>query len=377
MAFALTGAAVFDGDAIRSGLAVVIGAGRIVTLIAESAIEAGVEIRRLAGGLLAPGFIDVQVNGGGGALLNDQPSVAVVRRIAAAHRAFGTTGLLPTVMTDDRKVTAEAIAAVRAARAEPVPGVLGIHVEGPFIDPLRKGAHDQRFIRVMTESDVAALAAADCGIVMLTAAPNRVTPQMIRQLTAAGILVSLGHAEATASEAEAAIAAGASAFTHLYNAMSPLAAREAGMTGAALAAYDCYVSVIADGHHVSATSLKAALAAKGADRVMLISDAMPSAAGGPSNFKLQGRPVTLANGRLQLADGTLAGSNLTMDAALRHCVREIGVPLEAALQMASRTPADFLGLSHAYGRIAPGYQASLVHLSDDLLVRQTWIDGED
>ena len=149
MAFALTGAAVFDGDAIRSGLAVVIGAGRIVTLIAESAIEAGVEIRRLAGGLLAPGFIDVQVNGGGGALLNDQPSVAVVRRIAAAHRAFGTTGLLPTVMTDDRKVTAEAIAAVRAARAEPVPGVLGIHVEGPFIDPLRKGAHDQRFIRVM------------------------------------------------------------------------------------------------------------------------------------------------------------------------------------------------------------------------------------
>jgi N-acetylglucosamine-6-phosphate deacetylase len=376
MAFALTGARVFDGDKIHDGLAAIVEGSRIKDVVTAGRIAAGVERRELSGGLLAPGFIDVQVNGGGGALLNDNPSAGAVERIAESHRKFGTTGLLPTVITDAPEITEQAIAAVRQARAAGVPGVLGIHIEGPFLDPARKGAHDARFIRPMTEADAARLVLADCGVVMLTLAPNKVTPELIGKLTAAGILVSLGHSEATAAEAQAALAAGARSFTHLFNAMSQMTGREPGMVGAALADAQSYCGLIADGHHVHDAAIKVALAAKPRDRMILVSDAMPTAAGGPDRFELQGRTVTRRNGRLQLEDGTLAGSNLTMDEAVRYCVQRLDVPLEDGLRMASRNPAAFLKLDRELGRIAPGYLASLVHLSDDLQVLQTWIDGK-
>jgi N-acetylglucosamine-6-phosphate deacetylase len=373
MSFALAGARVFDGAALRDGLAVVIDGERIVAVIPETDC-AGIETRHLGGGLLAPGFIDVQVNGGGGALLNDDPSADTVRRIAQAHRRHGVTGLLPTVITDAQAVIAGAIVAVRLAKH--APGILGIHVEGPFLDPVRKGAHAARFIRAMTERDIDTLAAHDCGTLMLTLAPNRVPPAFIRTLTNAGIRVSLGHSDATAAEALAALGAGATAFTHLFNAMSQMTGREPGMVGAAFASRASFCGLIADGFHVEDTAMKAAIAAKGADRIMLISDAMPSAADGPDEFLLQGRVVRRVAGRLTLEDGTLAGSDTTMDAALRHCVNRLGVPLEAALTMASATPAAFLGRSHDLGRVAPGCLASLVHLGDDLSVRSTWINGQ-
>jgi len=376
MAFALTGARVFDGDKIRDGFAVIVEGSRIKDVVDAGRIAAGVTRRELSGGLLTPGFIDVQVNGGGGALLNDNPSVETVKRIAASHRKFGTTGLLPTVITDAPEITEQAIAAVRQARAARVPGVLGIHIEGPFLDPARKGAHDARFIRAMNEADAARLVLADCGVVMLTLAPNKVTPELIGKLVAAGILVSLGHSEATAAEAQAALAAGARSFTHLFNAMSQMTGREPGMVGAALADAQSYCGLIADGHHVHDAAIKVALAAKPHDRIVLVSDAMPAAAGGPDRFLLQGRAVTRRNGRLQLEDGTLAGSNLTMDEAVRYCTQRLGVSLEDALRMASLNPASFLKRNHELGRIVPGYLASLVHLSDDLQVLQTWIDGK-
>jgi len=376
MAFALTGARIFDGDKIRDGFAAIVEGSRIADVVDAGRIAAGVERRDLSGGLLAPGFIDVQVNGGGGALLNDNPSVETVERIAESHRKFGTTGLLPTVITDAPEITEQAVAAVRQARAAEVPGVLGIHIEGPFLDPARKGAHEARFIRVMIEADVAKLILADCGTMMLTLAPNRVTPELIGMLAAAGILVSLGHSDATAAEAQAALAAGARSFTHLFNAMSQMTGREPGMVGAALADIQSYCGLIADGHHVHDAAIKVALAAKRHDRIVLVSDAMPAAAGGPDRFLLQGRAVTRWNGRLQLEDGTLAGSNLTMDEAVRYCVQRLDVRLEDGLRMASRNPAAFLKLDRELGRIAPGYLASLVHLSDDLQVLQTWIDGK-
>lgn len=376
MGFALTGARVFDGDAIQGGLAVIVGGARILDVVPEGEVAAGIEKRRLRGGLLAPGFIDVQVNGGGGALLNDAPSSDCVRRIAESHRSFGTTGTLPTVITDAPDVLARAIAAVKAARDDELPGVLGVHIEGPFLDVARKGAHDPRFIREMTEADVEQIASADCGTVMLTLAPNRVRPELVRRLAERGVLVSLGHAEASHAESQAALDAGARAFTHLFNAMSQMNGREPGMVGAALANRGSYCGLIADGHHVHEAAMKAALAAKPKDRMMLISDAMPSAAGGPDSFALQGRVVRRENGRLQLEDGTLAGSDLTMDEAVRHCVEKLGVPLEDALRMASLNPASFIRRDHELGRIAPRYLASLVHLDDDLRVLEAWIDGK-
>lgn len=371
----LTGCRIFTGSAMLENHAVVVRGPLIAAVLPRAELPAAVEVTDLGGGLLAPGFIDVQVNGGGGALLNDQPTVAGVRIIAESHRRFGTVGLLPTVITDTPEIMHRAIAAVREARAAGCNSVLGIHVEGPFLDPQRKGAHDAALIRPMTDADVTVLAGADCGKLMLTVAPNKVSPERIRQLTAAGILVSLGHAEASFAEAGAALAAGASAFTHLFNAMSQLSGREPGMVGAALADRHSFIGIIADGHHVHDTALQLALAATVAERFMLVTDAMPTAAGGPDRFTLQGREVRLLGDRLQLADGTLAGSNLTMDAAVRYCVEKLDVPLPRALAMASHHPARFLGLEAKLGRIGPVALASLVHLDDRLHVQRTWVEG--
>ena len=376
MAIALTGARIFTGEDFLDGHAVVVDASRIVDVLPETKTGAA-QRRDLGGGLLAPGFIDVQVNGGGGALLNDNPSVDTVRTIATAHRRFGTVGMLPTVITDAPQVIARAVTSVARAMAEGVPGVLGIHIEGPFLDAARKGAHAARFIREMEEADADAIAgfAMYCPV-MLTLAPNRVSPALVQRLTQAGVLVSLGHSDASYAEARQALDAGARSITHLYNAMSQMTGREPGMVGAALADQESYVGIIADGHHVHDAALKVAFAARPSSRMMLITDAMPTAAGGPDSFELQGRVVTRHDGRLSLADGTLAGSDLTMDAAVRHCVKVLGLELAAVLRMASLNPASFLRCEHERGRIAPGYLASMVLLGEDLAVKQTWIDGQ-
>lgn len=375
MSLALTGARIFDGTSFMDGHAVIIEGPRIAAVVPRREAAAASRVVDLGGGMLAPGFIDVQVNGGAGALLNDTPDVETVRRIASGHRQFGTVGLLPTVITDAPHVLVDAISAVRAARLAGVPGVLGIHIEGPFLDIQRKGAHAARFIREMTDADVDTIAAADCGAVMLTLAPNRVAPERIRRLADRGVLVSLGHAEASFAEAYRALDAGARSFTHLFNAMSQMNGREPGMVGAALSDRDSFIGLIADGHHVHDAALQVALAAKPRDRIMLVTDAMPPAAGGPDRYDLQGRTVTRVDGTLRLDDGTLAGSNLTMDAAVRFCIDRLGVNTGDALRMASLNPARFLRRDNDLGRIAPGFLASFVHLGDDLNVLNTWIEG--
>jgi N-acetylglucosamine-6-phosphate deacetylase len=373
---ALSGARIFDGETTRERHSVIIAEGRIDALVGAAEVDHSLECRDLGGGLLAPGFIDAQVNGGGGVLFNCDPSVDGLRQIAEAHRRFGTTGLLPTIISDTPEVMRGAADAVAAARRANVPGILGIHFEGPFIDERRRGAHPEGLIRPMTADDLVFFRDLDCGRVLVTLAPSRVPPAFVRELTACGAIVSLGHAEATADEATAALEAGATGFTHLFNAMSPLGHRAPGMVGAALAFRESFCGIIADGHHVDPIALKVAIAAKPKGRIFLVSDAMPSAAGGPDRFSLHGREVRLESGRLTLSDGTLAGSNITMDAAIRYCCRELGTPLGEALRMASLYPARFLELDHERGRIAPGYRADLVHLSDMYEVRETWIGGE-
>ncbi len=369
----LSGARIFDGENFLLDHAVVVEGERIAAIVPYAERPQGAA-RDLAGGLLAPGYIDVQVNGGGGVLFNEDPTPEAIARIAAAHRKHGTVGLLPTLVTDAPQVMTAAIAATREARRR-TPATLGLHLEGPFLDPRRRGAHELKYIRDLAPGDVETIVDADCGAVMVTLAPNRVGAASIAELARRGVLVSLGHSEASYEEARAAIQAGARAFTHLFNAMSASVGREPGMVGAALDLADAFVGIIADGHHVHEANLRIALAAKRHDRFMLISDAMPPTAGGPDHFDLQGRRVTRANGCLRLDDGTLAGSVLTMDEAVRYVVNVVGVDLGDALAMASRVPATFLRRDNELGRIAPGHLASLVHLDDELRVLETWIEG--
>ena len=369
----LSGARIFDGENFLLDHAVVVEGERIAAIVPYAERPQGAA-RDLAGGLLAPGYIDVQVNGGGGVLFNEDPTPEAIARIAAAHRKHGTVGLLPTLVSDAPQVMTAAIAATREARRR-TPATLGLHLEGPFLDPRRRGAHELKYIRDLAPGDVETIVDADCGAVMVTLAPNRVGAASIAELARRGVLVSLGHSEASYEEARAAIQAGARAFTHLFNAMSASVGREPGMVGAALDLADAFVGIIADGHHVHEANLRIALAAKRHDRFMLISDAMPPTAGGPDHFDLQGRRVTRVNGCLRLDDGTLAGSVLTMDEAVRYVVNVVGVDLGDALAMASRVPATFLRRDNELGRIAPGHLASLVHLDDELRVLETWIEG--
>jgi len=369
----LSGARIFDGERFLDDHALVVEGKRIAAIVPYSERPQGAA-RDLAGGLLAPGYVDVQVNGGGGVLFNADPTPEGIARIAAAHRNHGTVGLLPTLVTDTPQVMAAAIAATREARLR-TPATLGIHLEGPFLDPRRKGAHELNYIRDLAPDDVEMIAAADCGAVMVTLAPNRVAAESIAELARRGVLVSLGHSEASYEQARAAVHAGARAFTHLFNAMSAPVGREPGMVGAALDLADTFIGIIADGHHVHRANLRIAFAAKRRDRCMLVTDAMPPAAGGPDQFDLQGRRVTSTNGCLRLDDGTLAGSVLTMDEAVRYAVNVVGLDLGDALAMASRVPATFLRRDNELGRIAPGHLASLVHLDDDLRVLETWVEG--
>ena len=373
--FALAGARVFTGDAMLDGQAVLVDGGRIAGLAPHAALPADLPVEELGGGLLAPGFLDAQVNGGGGVLFNETPTAEGAAGVAAAHRRFGTTGCLPTFITDRPERQALAVAAVRTAIAEGRPGVLGIHIEGPHLAVARKGAHDPALIRPMSEADLAALLSTGLETVLVTVAAETVTPAQIRRLVAGGVLVSIGHSDASYEAVMAAAEAGARCVTHLFNAMSQLGHRAPGVVGAALDSGALWAGVIADGVHVEAAALRVALRAKrGPARAFLVSDAMPPAGAPGDTFTLSGRRVTRHGGALTFDDGTLAGADLTMDAALRFAVGPLGQTLEEALRMASLYPAEMLRRADR-GRIAAGQAADLVLLDDALRCRRTWIAG--
>ncbi len=331
-----------------------------------------------AGTILAPGFIDVQVNGGGGVLFNDAPTAETLRTMAGAHRAGGTTGMLPTLITDAPGLMEAAAGAVREVRAAPGSGILGLHLEGPFISPARPGVHAARFIRTMMRADRDALIAiarsGDVGALLITLAPEMVDLDDLGVLASAGAVLSAGHTEASAARIEAARRAGLRGFTHLWNAMPPLAGRAPGPVGACLADREAWCGVIADGLHVDPVNLGLTLRCK-AGRLFLVTDAMPPAGTGMSGFMLQGRQIDRSGGRLVTQDGTLTGADLLMIDAVRGMMSHADASLEEALRMASAMPAAFLGLERR-GRIETGQHADLVLLSDNLVVLDTAVDGK-
>lgn len=330
----------------------------------------------LDGHLLLPGFIDVQVNGGGGALFNDAPSVETLRTIAAAHRRFGTTGLLPTLITDTREVMAAALDAVDAAIDAKVPGILGIHLEGPFLAQARKGIHNGALFRSLDENDMALLCAPRRGVVMLTLAPEHVATDAIRCLANAGVIVVAGHTAADYDTTRAALDAGLCGFTHLYNAMTPLGSRAPGVFGAALDDPHSWCGLIVDGHHVHPASLRVAIAAKARGKSVLVTDAMPPVGADCPSYTINGQTITARDGICQNEAGVLAGSALDMASAVRNTVNMLGLPLAEASRMASAYPAAWIGLGAKHGRLVAGQRADFAVLDDALAVTATWIGGE-
>lgn len=357
---------------MREDCAVLIDRGQITQLVAEQSVPAGYEIERFAKGTLIPGFVDLQVNGGGGVLFNDQPNVEGITAIAAAHRRFGTTAMLPTLISDDLDVVARAIAAVDAAITQGVPGILGIHIEGPFLNIARKGIHDASKFAQLDEAAVELLSSLRNGKTLVTLAPECTTPAMIARLVERGVVVAAGHTTASYEVMTESVDAGLTGVTHLFNAMPPLSGREPGVIGAALSNRRIYAGIIADGYHVAAANLRLALTMKGADRMCLVSDAMPSVGTDLDRFRLGDVEITVEDGRCVDATGTLAGCHLHMASALRGMVAASGCSLEHASVMASRAPADFLGLSNQIGIIEAGLDASIVLLDEDLEVSRVY-----
>ncbi|MBW8812704.1 MAG: N-acetylglucosamine-6-phosphate deacetylase [Caulobacterales bacterium] len=347
--------------------------GRIAEVRAQAAGDRGLD---LAGGYLVPGFIDTQVNGGGGVLFNEATTAEAIATIGAAHRRFGATGFLPTFISDDLSAVARAIAAADAALAAGVPGVLGIHIEGPFLNASRKGIHDASKFRVLDDEAFGLLTSLKRGRTLVTLAPEATTPQMIRRLVSAGVVVAAGHTNADYDTIRAALDAGMTGFTHLFNAMSPMASREPGAVGAALDDQESWCGLIADGRHVHPAVLRVALRARPLSRSMLVTDALAGVGMVEKTFTLQGRTIRVVDGVCVDENGTLAGSDLDMASAVRNIMRMGDLPLADAVAMASSAPAAFLGLSAELGAIAPGFRADLVQLDAELKVVRTWIGGE-
>ena len=372
--FTIAAPQLFDGTVMRGPTLVRVSGGLIEDVSFEDAVPLGIPALP-SDTILAPGFIDIQVNGGGGVLLNDDPTEAGVRRIVEAHRRTGTTGCLPTLITDRTDVV-ERLAAVAPGSLQ-ISGVLGFHLEGPALNKARKGIHLESEIRVPNARDLAAMKSfGDCGRSIVTLAPECVPPSLIDDLLGAGLRLSAGHSDATQAQIEQAADRGVTGVTHLFNAMSQLTAREPGVVGAALDDERLFAGIICDGLHVDPLSLRVAMRCKGPDRLMLITDAMPPAGTDLRHFLLQGRRITLQGARLTGPDGTLAGAHLTMMQAVHNAVALLGVGIAEVLTMASRTPATFLGLESQLGTIAPGYRADLVAFSSKFEVIETWVAGQ-
>jgi len=368
----LTGARLFDGQTCHDGKAVVLEGAQIAEILPATDLPEGARID-LGGGLLAPGLIDLQVNGGGGVMLSGADPLSEIATICAAHAKLGTTGLLPTLITTSTRQTRSVLAAGVAAVGR-VPGFLGLHLEGPHLDPKRPGCHPAEHIRPMTEDDLDLICEARAGlsVLMLTVAPASVTPEQIAKLTEAGVTVALGHADCSYAEAQAAHDAGARIVTHLFNAMSQLGSREPGLVGAALS-LPLACGLIADGIHVAPESARLALRLAG-DRLFLVTDAMAVAGTDLLDFELSGQRIYRANRSLRTENDTLAGADLSLPEAIRFSVEVLGLPPEQALAMATSRPAAVIGSNR--GRIAPGLPADLVHFSDGWQVTGVWQGGK-
>lgn len=379
MATALINARIFDGFDWHQDKCLLIKDGKIAGLASTDDLPAGAQKEDVSGSIIVPGFIDLQVNGGGGVMLNDERTVEGIRQICAAHAKFGTTALLPTLITDTPDITATAIEAGLKARDANVPGFLGLHLEGPHLSVARKGTHHPGLIRPMEDIDLQRLLkiGSSFDALMITIAPENTTIEQVQALAASGFIVSLGHTNAPYETVQDCVAAGARTVTHLFNAMSQLENRAPGLVGATLNIGELSTGIIADGFHVHPATIEIALRSKrGPGEIFLVTDAMSTIGTDLTGLTLNGREIFRKDGRLTLADGTLAGADIDMLSSVLFIHRKLGLDFEEAVRMASLYPAKAARVSDRKGRLLAGYDADFVVLSGTHQMRQTWIGGQ-
>ncbi len=374
--FAIVGATIFDGENFLQDHCVVIKSGKIEDLVSCARLPRSIIKKNLAGGTLAPGFIDLQVNGGGGVMLNNAPNRQAVDTMVCAHRRSGTTGMLPTIISDSHEIQRACVEAVADALTAGNLGVLGVHTEGPFLAVEKRGTHKANKIRTLRPADIDWLCSLDLPSIIVTLAPETTLAGQIKQLNGAGIYVCAGHTNANYEQIQAAIAEGLRGFTHVFNAMSPLTSREPGTVGAAMDSDSCWIGIIADGHHVHPASIRIAHRSKPSGKTLLVSDAMATVGSTKSFIEIYGERIQESNGRLINADGALAGSAIGMIDGVRIATSTVKIPLDESLRMASLYPAEFLQRENEFGRIAAGHRADLVHFDNSFKVLNTWVAGQ-
>ena len=374
---ALINACVLTPEGYKDRQSVVFEDGVIIS-VCEGKVrpENAVVMQDLGGLKLLPGFIDVQLNGGGGILFNDCPTVEGIKTIGEAHRKFGTTGFFPTLISDDLDVMARAIEAVEAAITQGVPGVLGIHLEGPFLNTEKCGVHDPSKFMNIGPNELALMSGLKAGKTIITLAPEKTTPDIIRTLSERGVIVCAGHTQASYEDAIQAMDAGLTGFTHLFNAMKAMESRRPGIIAAALEDKRGWCGIIADGHHVHWAMLRLALRAKVGDQIFLVTDAMPSVGATQKSFSIGDETIVVKDGKCVTGDGTLAGSDLDMISAVLNAVDKLDVDFVQAVRMASALPARFINMQDRLGGIRAGLQADFILLSADQKVEKTWIKGQ-
>ncbi|GAB3017042.1 N-acetylglucosamine-6-phosphate deacetylase [Spirosoma pulveris] len=335
------------------------------------------------GDYLIPGLIDLQLYGGSTLFLNDQPTPETVRHIYNAHARNGTTTLLPTIHSTSLDVMRDSMAAVQAVRKENPFGVPGIHIEGPYFNPIKRGAHSTAYVRTPADGELETLFSANADVIrILTLAPEILTPTQfatIKALKDSNTLLSLGHSNATYQQATAAFNDGIPLATHLYNAMRGYESREPGVVGAVFDHPTVYASIIADSYHCNPTTIRIAYRLLG-ERLFLISDALFANPPRPTfelgQFVVHYEPDTSGPGRYVNNEGNLAGSAITLIDCVKIAVEQAGIPLTSALRMASTVPAEIISLGDQLGKIQPGYLANLVRLDKDLRVKGVWTSGQ-
>ncbi len=379
-------ARIFDGEIFHEDKALSVIDDRLDAILEGPVnLEDWDEVHDLDGLILCPGFIDVQVNGGGGVMINGQTDLDGLKIMTEAHRAYGTTTMLPTLISDELSamhhvaaLTKEALAlSAKEKRGNSIGSVKGVHFEGPYLNPERKGVHKKEILRGVDEEALALYSDPSLGIRLVTVAPEIAGVEFISALNEKNVLTCAGHSAGGFDEITNALKNGLRGFTHLFNAMTPMNSREPGVVGAALHDEESWCGLIVDGYHVHPATLEVAIKAKPKGKMMLVTDAMASVGAKDKSFDLYGQTIVAVDGKCQTETGTLAGSDLDMMGAVRNCVEMLNLPLSEALRMASLYPAQFMKQGANLGSVGPGLIADLVAFdAQHWNVAHSWIGGQ-